>query len=128
MNNICYNIIENSNYYNNNDNNDNNNSNNSFSNNILSLNSNEYEISEKCARKLDYDLNYNTKYLIAILEFYGFKSIKKLNKKELIEKIIEFEFCINNYFLLEERKRLFDNFIELKNNKFFSKYILSGFN
>ena len=28
------------------------------------------------ARKMDYDINYNIKYLLHILEFYGFKKNK----------------------------------------------------
>ena len=61
---------------------------------------------ERYANQLDYDLNYSVKYLIAILEFYGFKNIKKLHKKKLIEKIIEFEFDenIKNFSIIEERK------------------------
>jgi hypothetical protein len=82
---------------------------------------------ERCARELDYDLNYNVKYLTHILEFYGMKK-GKLNKKEIIERLLEFEFdTINNLPIVEERKRLFDNFIELKNDKFFSKFILGSF-
>ena len=84
---------------------------------------------ERYARELDYDLNYNLKYLTNILEFYGLKK-GKLNKKEIIKKILEFEFdtCIENLPIVEERKRLFDNFIELKNDNFFNKFILGGLN
>ena len=48
---------------------------------------NENEI---MARKMDYDINYNVKYLIHILEFYGIKK-NKLNKTDIINKIVEFE-------------------------------------
>ena len=83
--------------------------------------------SERCAREIDYDLNYNFKYLTNILEFYGIKK-HKLNKKVIIERIIEFEMNIDNLNTVEIRKRLFDNFIELKNDKYFSKYIMGGLN
>ena len=87
----------------------------------------DIDISERCAREIDYDLNYTVKYLTNILEFYGFKK-GKLNKKEIIERILEFEFdTIDNLPIVEERKRLFDNFIELKNDKIFSKFILGNF-
>lgn len=81
---------------------------------------------DKCARALDYDLNYTIKYLAAILEFYGSKK-GKLKKRDIIIKIIEFESDPDNILLFENRKRLFENFIELKNNPFFKKLILKGF-
>ena len=45
----------------------------------------------------------------------------------MIEKIVEYENNPENNFTVFERKRLFDNYIELKNNKFFSKFIISQF-
>jgi hypothetical protein len=81
---------------------------------------------ELCARELEYELNYPIKYLIAILDFYGIKK-GKCNKKNIIDKILEFEIDEDNFSIVETRKRLFDNFIELKNNSFFSKFIISNF-
>ena len=85
-------------------------------------------VNERYAREIDYELNYTLKYLTAISEFYGIKR-GKLNKKQIIEKILDFEFdmCIENISVVKERKRLFENFIELKNDNFFSKLILSNF-
>ena len=129
MNNITYSIIENdddSNSYSN----DNNNSGEIPLTNKKSKidHTSSIIMGERCAREVDYDLNYNVKYLANILEFYGIKKCK-LNKKEIIEKILEFEFdTIDNTPIVEERKRLVDNFIELKNDKFFSKFILGSFN
>tara|TARA_Y100000389_G_C17468358_1_gene527859 strand:- start:6798 stop:7181 length:384 start_codon:yes stop_codon:yes gene_type:complete len=80
---------------------------------------------ELLAYELDYDLNYTIKYLTQILEFYGFKKCKK-SKKEIIRKIINFEMLEENSEIVYMRKRMFDNFIELKNNSFFSKYIISN--
>ena len=85
----------------------------------------EQKINECLARTIDYELNYNNKYLTAILDFYEIKR-QKLNKKELIQKIIEFETNINNQEIVNRRHRLFANFIELKNDKFFGKYIMGG--
>ena len=76
------------------------------------------------ALTLNYELNYNYKTLVNILEYYGIKK-SRLNKKEIIEKIVNFEIDDKNILIVAERERLFDNFIELKNNKFFSKFILS---
>ena len=85
------------------------------------------DVNERSARELDYDLNYNFKYLTNILEFYG-KKKGKLNKSEIIEKIVDFETNLNNGPIVDDRKRLFNNLIELKNDKYFSKFILSNFN
>jgi hypothetical protein len=85
------------------------------------------DVNERSARELDYDLNYNFKYLTNILEFYG-KKKGKLNKSEIIEKIVDFETNLNNGPIVDDRKRLFNNIIELKNDKYFSKFILSNFN
>jgi len=81
---------------------------------------------EFVARQMDYELNYNIKYLIQILEFYGFKK-GKMNKNAIILKIVNFEIENSNKSIIENRKRLFDNFIELKNDPFFSKFILDKF-
>jgi len=80
---------------------------------------------EFMARQIDYELNYNNKYLVQILEFYGLKK-NKLNKKDIILKIVEFEIDKENSNIVENRKRLFDNFIELKNNTFFSRFIIGN--
>ena len=78
---------------------------------------------EKYARIMDYDLNYTIKYLTIILESYGMKK-NKLNKQKIIEKIVDFEMDINNYHIIDENKQLLENLIKLKNNQYFSKYIL----
>jgi hypothetical protein len=84
------------------------------------------EENELYARELEYDLNYSVKYLGIILDFYNIKK-NKLNKKAIIKKILDFEINIKNSAKVETRKRLFDNFIELKNDQFFSKFIVSNF-
>ena len=87
------------------------------------------EISIKCneliARQIDYEMNYNVKYLGQILEYYGFKKGKS-NKKDIILKIVEFEMNSDNKHIIDTRKRLFENFMELKNDPFFSKYIVGN--
>ncbi len=79
--------------------------------------------SELIARQIDYDMNYNVKYLGQILEYYGIKKGKS-NKKDIILKIVEFEMKSDNKYIVDNRKRLFENFMELKNDPFFSKYIV----
>ena len=77
------------------------------------------------AMVLDYDLNFNLKYINLICDYYKIKK-NRLNKQQLIVNIVNFEIDTNNFYEVEKRKRLFDNFIELKNNKFFSKFIISN--
>ena len=81
------------------------------------------ETNEYLARQIDYDMNYTSKYLGQILEYYGIKK-GKMNKSEIIIKIVEFEMNPENIYIVDTRKRLFDNFLELKNDAFFSKYIV----
>ena len=38
---------------------------------------------ERYARELDYDLNYNVKYLTHILEYYGLQNPNKLNQDDI---------------------------------------------
>jgi hypothetical protein len=79
--------------------------------------------SEICARKMDYELNFSMKYVSSILDFYNIKK-NRLNKKQIIKKIVDYELDKKNMDIVEERKRLFENFIELKGNSHFSKYIV----
>ena len=80
------------------------------------------------AIKTDYELNYNLSYLKNILEFYNIKKNLKKNigKKEIIESIVNFETDNNNSKIVKERMRLFSNFIELKNHKYFNKFIIGS--
>lgn len=75
------------------------------------------------ALELNYKLNYTTKYLGHILDYYNI-SKSKLNKETMIRKLVEFEININNYNIVYQRKRLFENIEELKNDQYFKKFIL----
>lgn len=97
-----------------------------LTNNSNTDNNNNVNVSnEWTAREIDYELNYTVKYLSSILDFYDIKKYK-LNKKDIITRILEFEMDKENFSIVEERKRLFENFIELKNDKYFSKFILGS--
>ena len=78
---------------------------------------------ELCAMELNYRLNYTTKYLGHIIDYYGI-SKTKLNKDGIIRKIVEFELDLNNIAIVERRKYLFENIEELKNDFFFKKFII----
>lgn len=79
------------------------------------------------AMKTDYNLNYNLSYLNSIAEYYEIKKDgTKKNKNDIIEKIVEFESNVKNSILVLNRKRLFNNFKELKKDKFFNKYLIGS--
>ena len=75
------------------------------------------------AWELDYDTNYTVKQLGQISDYYGINK-KKFKKNEIIQAIILFEEDINNIYIVETRKRLWENIKELKKDKFFSKFIM----
>ena len=119
MNNINCNIIEK-------ENNKLNNYKINIDSNNYEMDSNEIDNNEIIAQQINYDLNFPLKYINNIMDYYEIKK-SKLNKKQMIQKIVEYESNPENYFSVFERKRLFDNYIELKNNKFFSKFIIRQF-
>lgn len=124
--NITYDIIETKK----NDNSDNDNSDNGDSDNSNLNTETEYSLyssDEILALVTNYNLNYNQSYLNSILEFYKIKKNKKNMKKEqIINMIINFETDFKNKDIVKERIRLFSNFIELKNNEFFNKFIIGS--
>lgn len=131
MNNIKYNIKEknNINYINNNINDnidDDINNNLIYNNNINYINDNINNDNEILAQQINYNLNYSLKYINNIMDYYEIKKTK-LNKKQMIEEIVKYENNSENYLNVIERKKLFDIYIELKNNKFFSKFIITKF-
>jgi hypothetical protein len=86
-----------------------------------------YDINDiKMAMQLDYNLNYNISYLNSIIDFYNIKKKSKNSKSEIINMIIDFEINPLNNYIVKERKRLFNIFIELKNHKFFNKFIIGS--
>tara|TARA_Y100000389_G_scaffold204545_1_gene257882 strand:- start:27514 stop:27894 length:381 start_codon:yes stop_codon:yes gene_type:complete len=75
------------------------------------------------AWELDYDTNYTVKQLGQISDYYGINK-NRLKKDELIQVIILFEEDMNNIYIVETRKRLWENIKELKKDKYFSKFIM----
>lgn len=72
---------------------------------------------------LDYMNNYNVKSLINILGYYNINK-NKLVKDEMVQLIILFENEPTNKNIVYQRKRLWKNILELKNNDYFKKFIL----
>ena len=130
--NITVDIIDTTDYQENGSNNVSNN----VSNNILDDDSdnenynNELDLLDKrIALETYYELNYNLSYLNNIREYYKLKKrhhTGNLSKKQVIELIVEYEIKPENKLKVEERKRLFGYFIELKNNKYFDKFIIGN--
>jgi len=101
-----------------------------LSNNLDSVNSVDnlmYNQDEILALVTNYNLNYSVSYLNSILEFYNIKkNKKKMKKQDIIDTIVDFETNLNNKTIVSKRIRLFANFIELKNNDFFNKFIIGS--
>jgi hypothetical protein len=72
---------------------------------------------------LDYMNNYNVKSLTNILGYYNINK-NKLVKDEMVQLIILFENEPTNKNIVYQRKRLWKNLLELKNNDYFKKFIL----
>tara|TARA_B100001093_G_C26726229_1_gene970060 strand:+ start:941 stop:1288 length:348 start_codon:yes stop_codon:yes gene_type:complete len=77
----------------------------------------------KYALETNYNLNYTFNNIKSFLDYYKI-SYKKLNKINSIKILVDYE--INNIESYNERKRLFNNYIELKNNEYFRKFIIAN--
>jgi hypothetical protein len=75
------------------------------------------------ALEIDYLTNYNVKSICQILDFYNINRYK-LKKDEMVKLLVLFEEDLNNKSIVEKRKRFWHNIKELKNDKYFNKFIL----
>lgn len=75
------------------------------------------------AQHIDYFENYTVKMLQHIANYYKIPKTK-LKKEELIQLIIQFENQDENSEEVYNRKRLWHYINELKNDSYFSKFIL----
>ena len=71
----------------------------------------------------DYYDNNTIKSLTKIIDYYRLTK-KKMSKDEIVQSIVLFELDEQNNEIVEKRKRLWDNITELKNDDYFSKFIL----
>ena len=86
-----------------------------------------YNQDEILALITNYNINYSVSYLNNIMEFYNIKKKKKnMKKQDMIDIIVDFETNLSNKNIVSKRIRLFSNFIELKNNDFFNKFIIGS--
>ena len=72
---------------------------------------------------LNYEINYNIKYLEHILAYYDVQK-KKMNKLEMIETIVNIEDNPDNQHIVMRRKEMFKYIELLKKDKYFSKFIM----
>lgn len=76
---------------------------------------------------VNYSENYTVKELLLICDYYGFgKNLKlhKLNKREIIECLNNFENDMENMEIVFKRQNMWFYINELKNDKFMKKYVL----
>jgi hypothetical protein len=88
---------------------------------------NNNELGDIYATITDYDLNYNTKQLLRICEFYGLtKKVKmsKSKKLDIISSIIVFENEPDNFDIVYKRRQLWNYINELKNNKYMKQFVI----
>jgi hypothetical protein len=75
------------------------------------------------AQEIDYNENYTKAMLVHIASYYKVYD-RKLKKDALIQKIVEFENDPANIETVYNRKKCWHFINELKNDKYFSKFII----
>ena len=83
--------------------------------------------SELYAEISNYDMNYTSKQLILICEYYGLNKgakLNKLKKHDLIENIMIHENNPKHIVDVMKRKQLWYYLDELKSDKFFKKFVI----
>ena len=75
------------------------------------------------ASELDYGTNHTVKSLGQILDYYDI-SKRKMRKDEMVQILVMFEEDPLNMEIVERRKRLWSHVEELKEDKYFSKFII----
>lgn len=83
----------------------------------------DFESDNLMAQHMDYYENYNIKMLHHITNYYQIPK-GRLKKDELIELIIQFENNPDNSAIVYNRKRLWHYINEVKNDKYFSKFVI----
>jgi hypothetical protein len=85
---------------------------------------NFFEEDNLLSQGIDYSENYTIKMLQQIAGYYKIKK-NKIKKEVLVQLIIKFENNPENSVTVYNRKRLWHYLNELKDDEYFSKYILS---
>lgn len=74
-------------------------------------------------KQIEYEENYTVKDLHHIANYYEISKRKK-KKMELIEDIVAFELDYENASIVEQRKRMWFYFNEIKNDSYLRKFIM----
>ena len=82
-----------------------------------------FEEDNLIAQQIDYSENYTLKMLTQIASYYKLNK-RKVKKDELIELILSFENDPENSEKVYNRKRMWHYLNELKNDSYFSKYVI----
>ena len=82
-----------------------------------------FEEDNLMAQHIDYFENYTVKMLQHIANYYKI-SKSRLKKEELIQLIIQFENEPDNSEIVYNRKRMWHYMNELKNDSYFSKFLI----
>uniref|UniRef100_A0A6C0CIU9 Uncharacterized protein n=1 Tax=viral metagenome TaxID=1070528 RepID=A0A6C0CIU9_9ZZZZ len=122
-NNLNYEIKENNNISNNNDVDSILNNENFFQNCEFQEQFQFFDEDNLMAQHVDYFENYTLKMLNHICNYYKI-SKTRLKKEQIIELIIQFENNPDNSVLVYERKRMWHYINELKNDSYFSKFVI----
>ena len=77
------------------------------------------------AQMSEYDLNYTSKQLCIIYEYYNLGKIAKLKKADIIQAIVVFEHDEENCEIVMRRQHLWHCLEELKSDKFMKRFVWS---
>lgn len=75
------------------------------------------------ALTINYSTNHNVKQLGMILDYYNIPK-RGLRKDDMVQYIVSYEVEPTNLIHVEQRKRMWNHVVELKQDKFFSKYLI----
>jgi len=73
----------------------------------------------------NFELNYTTKQLALIYEYYGLGRTTKMKKLEVIQSIVFYECVPENIDMVERRILLWEYMCELKDDPLLKKYIIA---
>ena len=76
------------------------------------------------ASEMDYTDNYTVKSLKHIAAYYGFKSMSRIKKNDIIQFILQFENDDLNIELVQQRKNMWFYMSELKDDHYLHQFVI----
>ena len=76
------------------------------------------------ASEMDYADNYTVKSLKHIAAYYGFKSMSRIKKNDIIQFILQFENDDLNIELVQQRKNMWFYMSELKDDHYLHQFVI----